>query len=87
MEFTISMGRTKLKKSHKMAEAHWTCPQNFMCLAGFTTEEKNNKLAGGMCRLPHCEDNFEWRCTPHSPPKEVTGCKVVAMIQVTPGMN
>jgi hypothetical protein len=29
-----------------------------MCLAGFTTEEKNNKLSGGICRLPHCGDNF-----------------------------
>jgi hypothetical protein len=62
-------GELSWKISSQMAEDRWPCPQNFMCLARFRTEEKNNKLAGGICCLPHRKDNFESRRTPHSPLK------------------
>jgi hypothetical protein len=68
-ESMICMGRTELKKSHQMAGAHWSGLQNFTCLAGFTPDEKNNKLAGRKCRLPYNEQNLEWWRMPSSPLK------------------
>jgi hypothetical protein len=61
----FTWGELSLKNSHQMAEARWPCPQNFTCLACFTTEQKG-KLIGSICWLPRCEDSFEWKSTRHS---------------------
>jgi hypothetical protein len=52
----ICMGRTELKKVTQDCRGSLILSLNF--LACFITEQKDNKLAGGICHLPRYEENF-----------------------------